>query len=301
MYQGTKDFLQLAVNNGGFAIGCGTCALGRFPITSFQAADDVDILRGKHQIAFGVDILRTRDGQDNHYQDNGVFNFNGRYSNDPLLDFLAGKMNSFSQSGQQLNDLVQTVVMAYAQDTYHVTPRLVANYGLRWEPLLPEHDHYNRGSTFSQAAFNAGQVSQVYVNAPAGSLFYGDPGIPNGFTDKRLANLSPRAGLVYNPDGSGKTTIRLGGALLYDSVGTFIPYRMVAQNPPYGPQVTNTSGPYQFSNPWGDVPGGNPFPLPPLGKNVPFPLANAEAFLPPHIHSPSVVQWNASIQHRLSD
>lgn len=301
LYQGTKNFLQLAVNNGGFAIGCGTCALGRFPITSFQAADDVDVLRGKHQLAFGVDVLRTRDGQDNHYQDNGVFNFDGRYSNDPLLDFLAGRMNSFSQSGQQLNDLVQTVFMLYAQDTYHVTPRLVLNYGLRWEPLLPEHDRYNRGSTFSLAAFQAGQVSRVYTRAPAGSLFYGDPGIPNGFTDRRLANVSPRLGLVFNPDGSGKTTVRLGGALLYDSVGTFIPYRMVAQNPPYGPQVTNTSGPYQFSNPWGNVPGGNPFPLPPPSSGVPFPLANAEAFLPPHIHSPSVTQWNASVQHRLSD
>jgi hypothetical protein len=64
--------------------------------------------------------------------------------------------------------------------------------------------------------------------------------------------------------------------------------------------VTNTSGPYQFSNPWGNVPGGNPFPLPPPGKNVPFPLANAEAFLPPHIHSPTVAKWNASVQHRLS-
>ena len=27
---------QVSVNNGGFAVGCGTCALGRFPITSFQ-------------------------------------------------------------------------------------------------------------------------------------------------------------------------------------------------------------------------------------------------------------------------
>ena len=284
LYQGTKNFLQLSVNNGGFAIGCGTCALGRFPITSFQGADDVDILRGKHQIAFGVDVLRTRDGQDNHYQDNGVFNFDGRYSNDPLLDFLAGKMNSFSQSGQQLNDLVQTVFMAYAQDTYHATPRLVVNYGLRWEPLLPEHDRYNRGSTFWRSAFDAGQVSQVYVNAPAGSLFYGDPGIPNGFTDRRLANLSPRLGLVYNPDGKGRTTVRVSGALLYDSVGTFIPYRMVAQNPPYGPQVTNTSGPYQFSNPWGAVPGGNPFPLPPPGKERSVPACERRG-VPATAHS----------------
>jgi hypothetical protein len=301
VYQGTKNFLQLAVSNGGFAIGCGTCALGRFPITSFQGANDIDILRGKHQLAFGVDILRTRDGQDNHYQDNGVFNFDGRYTNDPLLDFLAGKMNSFSQSGQQLNDLVQTVMMYYAQDTYHVTPRLVANFGVRWEPFLPEHDRYNRGSIFSWDAFRAGQPSQVYANAPVGSLFYGDPGVPSSFTDKRMANFSPRLGVVFNPDGKGRTTVRVGAALLYDSVGTFIPYRMVAQNPPYGPQVTNTSGPYQFSNPWANVPGGNPFPLPPPGKNVPFPPANAEAFLGPHMHSPSVAQWNASIQRRLSD
>src|SRR5205085_4403935 len=179
--------------------------------------------------------------------------------------------------------------------------RLVANIDLHWETLLPEHDRYNRGRTFSRAAFDANQISQVYVNAPAVSLFYGDPGIPNSFTHKRLGNLSPRLGLVYNPDGRGRTTVRLGGALLYDSVGTFIPYRMVAQNPPYGPQVTNTSGPYQFSNPWATVPGGNSFPLPPPGKDVAFPLANAEAFLPPHIHSPNVVQWNASVQHRLSD
>jgi hypothetical protein len=301
LYQGTSDFLQVAVSNGGFAVGCGTCALGRFPVTSFQYADDMDILRGKHQIALGVDYIRTREVQENHYQDDGVFNFSGQYSNDPLLDFLMGKMNSFSQSGQQLNDLRQNVVALYVQDTYHVTRRLVANLGLRWEPFLPEYDHYDRGSTFSMHAFIAGQVSQVYANAPAGSLFAGDPGITHSFTDRRLANFSPRLGLVYDPTGRGKTTLRVGGALLYDSVGVFIPYRMVAQNPPYGPQVTLTSGPYQFSNPWGNVAGGNPFPLPTPSKNVAFPTANAEVFLPPHLHSPSVGQWNFSAQHRFSD
>ncbi len=267
LYQGTNDFLQVAVSNGGFAVGCGTCALGVFNITSYQAADDIDILRGKHQMAFGVDFFRTRDTQNNHYQDDGVFNFNGQYSNDPLLDFLAGKMNSFSQSGPQLNDLRQNVIGLYAQDTYHATTRLVINFGVRWEPYLPEYDHFNRGSTFSMAAFNANQTSQVYANAPVGSLFYGDPGIPNSFTSRRLANFSPRLGLVFDPDGKGRTTFRIGAGLLYDNPGTFIPYRMVAQNPPFGPQVTNTSGPYLFSNPWSTVPGGNPFPLPAPGKN----------------------------------
>ena len=96
----------------------------------------------------------------------------------------------------------------------------------------------------------------------------------------RLNRFSPRLGFVYDPTGSGKTVIRAGAALMYDNIAAFIPYRMVAQNPPYGPQVTLTSGPYQFSNPWGNVPGGNPFPLPPLSKDVTFPTANAEVFLP---------------------
>src|SRR5579871_4695714 len=301
IYQGTSDFLQVAVSNGGFAVGCGTCALGGFNITSFQGADDVDLTRGKHQLAFGADFIRTRDVQENHYQDDGVFNFNGLYSNDPLLDFLLGKMNSFSQSGQQLNDLRQNVLGLYAQDTWHVTPRLVANVGLRWEPFLPEYDHYNRGSIFSPPAFAAGQISRIYSNAPAGSLFAGDPGVPNSFTSRRLNNFSPRVGLVFDPTGKGTTTLRAGAGLLYDNVASFIPYRMVAQNPPFGPQVTETSGPYQFSNPWGSVPGGNPFPLPPLSKDVAFPLANAEAYLSPHMHSPSVAQWNASVQHRFAD
>ncbi len=301
IYQGTSDFLQVAVSNGGFAVGCGTCALGIFNITSFQGADDVDLTRGKHQLAFGADFIRTRDVQENHYQDDGVFNFNGLYSNDPLLDFLLGKMNSFSQSGQQLNDLRQNVLGLYAQDTWHITPRLVANIGLRWEPFLPEYDHYNRGSTFSPVAFSAGQISRIYTNAPAGSLFAGDPGVPNSFTSRKLDNFSPRLGLVFDPTGRGTTTLRAGAGLLYDNIGSFIPYRMVAQNPPFGPQVTETSGPYQFSDPWGSIAGGNPFPLPPLSKDVAFPLANAEAYLSPHMHSPSVAQWNASVQHRFAD
>ncbi len=191
LYQGTKDFLQVAVNNGGFAVGCGTCALGVFNITSYQAADDVDIVRGKHQIAFGVDFLRTRDVQENHYQDDGVFNFSGQYTNDPLADFLLGKMNSFSQSGAQLNDLRQDVFGLYVQDTFHATSRLVANFGLRWEPMYPVYDHYNRGSTFSFAAFNAGQVSQVYAKClrSADRCSMAIPEVPNSFTKQEAGEF----------------------------------------------------------------------------------------------------------------
>ena len=164
------------------------------------------------------------------------------------------------------------------------------------------YDHYNRGSTFSRPAFDAGQVSQVYANAPAGSLFYGDPG------DLAFLYRSKAGELLSSPwprlqsdrqrqddlPGRRRPSLRLGRRPSFRTAWSL-------KIRPYGPQVTLTSGPYQFSNPWGNVPGGNPFPLPTPSKNVAFPLANAEVFLPPHIHSPSVGQWNASVQHRFSD
>ena len=302
LYQGTPNFLQVAVNNGGFAVGCGTCALGRFPVTSFQYADDVDILRGKHQIAFGVDYLRTREIQENHYNDNGVFTFSGQYSNDPLLDFLTGKMNTFNQSGQQLNDLRQNVVGLYVQDTYHATRRLVVNLGLRWEPFLPEFDHYDRGSTFSRPAFDAGQVSQVYANAPAGSLFAGDPGITHSFTDRRLANFSPRLGLVYDPTGSGKTTVR---------VGRGPPLRLGRRlhSVPHGrsePALRPSGHPHQrplpVQQPVGQRPGRQPVPARRRRARMsPSRWPMRRCFCRRIIHSPSVAQWNFSVQHRFSD
>ncbi len=308
IYQGTPDFLQLGVANGGFNVGSGSGALGTFNINSFQEADDVDLLRGKHQIAFGADIIRTQDNQNNHYEDNGSFSFSNQFSGvngkagDPFLDFLTGSMNQYAQSLPQLNAIRQTVVGLYAQDTIHMTSKLVVNVGLRWEPMLFPQDYLHRGSTFSRANFNTGVGSKVFTNAPPGSLFYGDAGVTPSFTNNELANLSPRLGIIYNPDGQGKTTFRVGGGILYDSTGTFITYRVIANNLPYGATITNNGGPYQFSNPWEKVPGGNPFPLSyPPGKSTSFPLAASQVLLPAHIHTTRVSQWSAGVQHQFGN
>jgi hypothetical protein len=306
IYQGTDNYLQLTVSNGGFAVGSGSGALGSFNITSYQVADDVDVLKGKHQMSFGVDIVRSQDNQNNHFEDNGSWLFDGRYSaptsssaGDPLLDFLSGKMYRFEQTMPQQNAIRQTVIGAYAQDTIHLTPRLVMNVGLRWEPMKYPYDYFHRGSTFSRDAFNAGTRSSVFVNAPPGSFFYGDPGVTPSFSDDRWTNFSPRLGFVYNPDGEGMTTFRAGGAMMYDSPGTFMNYRVIANNLPYGATVTNSSGPYQFGNPWANVTGGNPFPLPsPPSKTFTFPLVASQVLTPRHIHSPIVYQWNVGLQHQ---
>ncbi len=294
-----QDNLQLAVTA---SFSTGGSGFAKWGVNSFQEADDVDIVRGKNQIAFGVDLIRTQDNQNDEYNDSGTFSFNGQYSHDPLLDFLTGTMNNFTQTLQQDYSYRQTLIALYGQDTIRLTPKLVANVGLRWEPTLPPHDYFNRGSTFSLTAFEAGQVSSVFTNGPPGQFFYGDPGVTKSFTSDHWLNFSPRLGIVYNPDGQGKTTFRAGAGILYDSLGTFLTYRVTGQNPPWGVTVSNTSGPYHFVNPWSNVPGGNPFPLPlfPPHSYV-FPLSAADTFLPPQMLPPTTETWNLGVQHEFGN
>jgi len=292
------DNLQLAVSN---SFTTGGSGLSRWGVTSYQEADDIDLTRGKHQIAFGGELIRTQDNQNDEYNDSGTFSFTGVYSNDPLLDFLMGYMPSFTQTLQQDYSYRQTLVALYGQDTIRLTSRLVMNVGLRWEPTLPAHDYFNRGSVFSLQGYTAGKVSQVFPNGPAGQYFWGDPGVTKSFTSDHWLNLSPRIGFVFDPFGNGKTTIRVGGGVLFDSLGTFLTYRVTGQNAPWGVTVTESSGPYQFHNPWGNVPGGNPFPLPlfPPSTYV-FPQNATDTFLEPKSLPPELETWNLGIQHQFA-
>ena len=70
-------------------------------------------------------------------------------------------------------------VSLYAQDTWQLKPRLSMSYGLRWAPILPQED-YRRPvpmvSNFDIDRYRQGLRSTVFVNAPPGFLYPGDPG-----------------------------------------------------------------------------------------------------------------------------
>jgi hypothetical protein len=91
---------------------------------------------------------------------------------------------------------VVSEVSLFAQDTWRVSQRLTATFGLRWEispaPLL-------RGAT-------------VY-DPQAGSLLeIQKPVWPPAYT-----NFAPRIGIAYQPFTGGRTVIRAGAGLYYDS------------------------------------------------------------------------------------
>jgi hypothetical protein len=299
MFDNIPNYIQVTVSNY-FNVACGTCAPGYFNVNTFQVSDDFTWIKGKHQFGFGFDGRKQQFNSTNNQQSNAQITFGGSLTGDNLADFMLGKMNSFVD-GNALSDYMrQTVFAFYAQDTYHATPHLTFNVGLRWEPSLPAYDKQDRGNQFSLPAFlaNYHTVDPRYPTAPAGLLFASDPNNPNGktFAPNHWNTVSPRIGLVWDPTGDGKQTIRAAFGLIHDTIELFYPERWTT-NPPYASSITLTTG--QFSNPWAGYVSptgkpGDPFP----GAAI-FPTAGTYVSIPPNVAATYMMQWNLSYQRQV--
>jgi len=312
------DF-RLAITSG-FSIGCGTCSPGFFNTWSDGFNDDLEWSYGKHAFAFGFELIRAAQNTRAGYLQNGNFNFTGTASTysggnastgDGLVDFVTGQLSTngttyaFSQSAAQKTAYRQTIFGLFAQDTIHLTNRLTANIGVRWDPNYFQQDLKHRGANFSMANLMAGTGSSVYSYSPAGAQFYGDNGVSPSFTNNNQGQFSPRLGLTFDPTGKGKTVIRAGGGIMYDTPALFTSQRMAA-NAPFATEI-DLSGTHPFSAPWtgntNPVTGAanwNPYPLnsPPTKTDV-FPLYAFWVMLPNKVKMPVVYQWTASIQQEL--
>ncbi len=293
------NFLQVSVSPY-WSVGCGTCAAGYFNSNSFHFADDVDLIRGKHHMAFGVDFLRNQFNFANGWIENGSWTFNGQFTGDQLADYMLGLPSDFTQSNALELAARVPVLALYGQDSIRLTSHLTINLGLRWEPTFATYDYFGRGTSFSLDAFNAGRKSQVFTNAPPGLLFYGDQGIPKAYFRNVLPLFSPRVGVVWDPTGSGKQTIRVSGGILRDTAELFYGERLTT-NAPYGSQVDIPSPAGGFTNPYAGYPGGNPFPMAtPPPKDFQFAPYSVFINMPLDTKPTYTAQWNISYQRQLT-
>ena len=151
---------------------------------------------------------------------------------------------------------------------------------------------------FSLDAFDSGQVSGLFNNAPAGLVYPGDSGYPNGTTglSKKWLNISPRIGLAWDVSGDGRTAFRSSYALAYDMpTGDF--FYVGAGAAPYASRIRIEER--DFMDPWA-ADGGTPFPhqIPPP-VDAPFISRAAFETLDPDINSPRVQTWNATVEQQL--
>jgi hypothetical protein len=296
-------YMQITVSNY-FNVACGTCAPGYFDVNTYQVSDDFQKTIGKHQLGFGIDGRKLQFNSLNNQQSNGQWTFTGSSTvntGDSLADLELGKLAGLTD-GNALSDYMrQTVFAAYAQDTIRVTNHLTVNVGLRWEPYVPTADKQCRGNQFSLAEYIANYHSSQYPSAPAGLLFGNDSPNSNGcrFANSHWADVSPRLGIVWDPKGDGKQTIRAAFGLMHDNPELFYPERWTT-NPPYASSVAlgTNSGP--FSNPWLGYTSptgvaGDPFP----GAAI-FPAQGTYVTVPPNVPVEYTMQWNLSYQRQIA-
>jgi outer membrane receptor protein involved in Fe transport len=208
-------------------------------------------VRGRHNNSLGGDAERRQVLLDNGFNSPGLFTFNANYSGVALSDFVLGKPYQFQQAQGQFENTRAWSQGYFIQDDWKVNHRLTINMGIRWEPYLPWHEVLARVEGFSPQNYYAGVVSKIYLNAPPGLLYRGDAGFPDNGVQNNYKNFAPRLGFAWDAFGDGKTSLRGGGGMFYDSatVGIFnnnmvseTPFALqLLLTPPPGPSATLSS------------------------------------------------------------
>jgi hypothetical protein len=230
----------------------------------FQYADNLSWVKSSHTFKFGLDISRTEDYA------NQLSNRFGQYTYSSVSSFAqdftsptpgASHYSTFAQVfGNPIVDTSITDMGYYGQDTWKVTRKLTANYGLRYEySVLPQPTVTNP---------NYPQTGKI----PSASK-----------------NFAPRIGFAYSIN--DKTVVRAGYGLFYARYQSGLISTFFTNNDVYTQSLTiqspTTAGAPIFPNVLSSPAGA-------LASN------RAITFAAPNMRNPYTQQINVAIERALA-
>ncbi len=214
----------------------------------FQVVQTASLQRGSHALKLGVDYRRMLAIRRDPAGEIGI-----TASGIPQLNNPSSWWKTSLAVGQDDEVAVQELSL-WAQDTWQVSKRLTVAAGLRWEfsppPPLPTAQNFLDYTT------------GILAPAPNRALW------PETFT-----NFAPRLGFALRLDKTGRTVLRAGAGLYYDS-SVSIATAVINSGPLNGASLTNTGGGSFF----------------PTQNNITYGFA-------PNLQLPQVIQWNVALEH----
>jgi hypothetical protein len=278
---------------------------------NYNILDNVSMLRGRHNFKFGGTWNRYHKTENAAGAVTGSFTFAGA-TRDPgaqvfqqaWANFLLGRVATFSQSSADLApNLRMNGLEFYAQDDWRVTDRFTLNIGLRWSDFFQPYDKAGLLSNFSTAAYNQSQAPRIdpltgnlvpNTGNRINGMIYNEANVPAGGTPSPFGdkvgnedhqNWAPRIGFAWDVFGTGRTSVRAGYGMFYDTqlVGTYV--QNVFANPPFNLSSTFTGG--TFENPTAGTPVVSAAPLTVRGTPLPY-------------KTPYSQQWSFDIQQQIA-
>ena len=275
----------------------------------FDYRDDLSWTRGRHQFKFGFSWLHDYKNQQLQANTQGTAVFNSSvFSGDAYINFILGDASNFNQL-QYLagKHWVNNNYGFYANDNWHVTPRLTLNLGLRFDGLPHAFERYNLFANFVPADYNtslgnpvtaAGTLNPAALStfsSTGSEQFYlngireaGVNGFPRGNVQNTYNTWEPRVGFAYDLAGNGKTVVRAGFGMFFERVQGNDVYN-AALNPPFAyiPSANNV----YFSNPNTSALTGVT-----TAQSFPSNLTNIKYNYPP----PGTADYSFGLQHQLA-
>ena len=267
------------------------------PDTRWQFVDHVSYTRGKHALKFGGEFHRDSFTGGAYAGGRGRLKFLGGgafATSTPLEDFFAGDVAVGSVLiGDPTRHIHNWSEAGFLQDDWRVAKNLTFNLGLRYEYSGVIKEDHNLLGNFDP------KVGDVQVGQQISSPYHGDH-----------KNFAPRFGFAWDILGNGRTVLRGGVGLTYETVNW---ESFLAFNNTLGlssiPTATST----------GALPGGGSiavgnikvFPSVDQYNNGPiFPSGNVPVncaanpctilAIDPNITTPYVTSWSLNIQHAIT-
>ena len=243
----------------------------------FTGQDDVQLIRGRHQLSLGGWVQRVQVNADATAVQTGQAVFSD------LKHFLQGTVKSFTGVPNPTVMYWRQIEGAwYVQDNFQLRPNLTVRFGLRHELTNGWNEAQGHAAQFVPDANGVLQSNTRVGNS--------------AFTQNNATKLfGPRIGVAWDPFGKGKTSIRSAFGIYYTLLDNLSFHLSVT--PPFNSEFS-----FQNQSLPSLIPVSSTVPLPPgCGPGVPKPCTTyAPEGTEVDAKTPTVVEWNYSIEQQLT-